>query len=80
MNHEFRLEPEQSGHADVRVCQCVTACVHLQVGDFRLKFSADQFLAFADSLMEDYARLTVKKMLDDRRNADVSGLARAVAS
>lgn len=67
MSNEFRLDPDHSGHAEVGVCQCVTACVHLQVGEFRLAFSTEQFLVFADSLMHDYAKLTVRKMLDEER-------------
>ncbi len=63
--NEHRLDRTLSGLAATRVCECERACVHVEVGEIRLKFTTDQFLLFAESLMDDYCRLLVRREMSN---------------
>lgn len=61
--NEHRLDHDLTGQAATRLCECDRACVHVEIGDLRLKFSPEQFLAFTESLIDDYCRVLVRRTL-----------------
>ncbi len=63
--NEYRLEQTFSGLAATRVCDCERSCVHVEVGEVRLKFTTEQFLAFTESLIDDYCRVLVRREMSN---------------